>query len=229
MDGFIVSSLSEKSSLPFHQYSIFQWINQWTYWRSNIGKHIVLIKLWWGKRALASATRDISLLSHHASIFCNCKQFSLFLQVAYLGKLQSVSKFSDSAQVNVFVAINIVAFASTSINSNIKDLWEHSPTLKAFSFLVNNIRDVLLGWTSLDWATTTWTTLFESLLHGEYVFLLNEVHETSIRTLWQVHGCCEISPWIYQRLNHMSASFWSVAICFIYNYSCFNSSLPLIA
>ena len=148
--------------------------------------------------------------------------------MAYLCKLQSVLKLSGSAQVNVFVAINIVAFASTSINSNIKDLWEHSPTLKAFSFLVNNIRDVLLGWTSLDWATTTWTTLFESLLHGEYVFLLNEVHETSIRTLWQVHGCCEISPWIYQRLNHMSASFWSVVICYIYNSSCFNSSLPLI-
>ena len=170
MDGFIVSSLSEKSSLPFHQYSTFQWINQWTYWRSNIGKHIVLIKLWWGKRALASATRDISLLSHHASIFCNCKQFSLFLQVAYLGKLQSVSKFSDSAQVNVFVAINIVAFASTSINSNIKDLWDHSPPHKTFAFLINSIRDVLLGWKSLDWAKTIWTTLL-SLCYMEDMFL----------------------------------------------------------
>ena len=188
----------------------------------------MLIKLWWGKRALASASWDINLL-HYASIFCNCKQSSLFLQVAYLGKLQSVLKFSSSAQVNVFVAINIVAFASTSINSNIKDLWDHSAPLKAFPFLVNNIRDVLLGWKALDWAKTTWTTLFDSLLHGEYVSLLNEIHKTSVITLWQVHGCCEISPWIYQRLNHMSASFWSVVICYIYNSSCFNSSLPLIA
>jgi len=53
-------------------------------------------------------------ISHYAiMLFFSLKQFSPFLQVVYLGKLQCVFNFCDSGQASVFIAINIVIFAST--------------------------------------------------------------------------------------------------------------------
>lgn len=60
--------------------------------------------------------RRHGLISHYAIItFRDTKQLSLFLPVVYLGNLAGVSKFCDSAYVNIFIIINTVIFVSTSV------------------------------------------------------------------------------------------------------------------
>lgn len=60
-------------------------------------------------------------LSSYCAInsFHDLNQLSVFLPVVYLGNLEGVSKFCDSAHSHIFITINNVIVTSTLIKSKI--------------------------------------------------------------------------------------------------------------
>ena len=70
-------------------------------------KHILAMETWWRVKPLALVSGVMSFISHYAIMFFfSLKQFSPFLQVVYLGKLQCVFNFCDSGPTSAFIAIN---------------------------------------------------------------------------------------------------------------------------
>ena len=92
----------------------------------------------------------MSFISHYAIMFFfSLKQFSPFLQVVYLGKLQCVFNFCDSGPTSAFIAINTLYLSLLKLEIKQEGLWDHSPPSKTFPLVVNNLEDVFLRWKCL--------------------------------------------------------------------------------
>ena len=165
----------------------------------------------------------MNFLLHYAIIFyINLKQLAPFLQVIYLGKLEGFSKFCNSAQANVLIAINIILYAFSSIISKIRRVLRPIPPLisgKQLKECPYGMKDFCNG--LIPWELCSWV-----LCYFETVSLPIKIHEIAHKNNVAGTWFLLTGLWIYQISYHTSISFWSIVLRSIYNSSCFHSGLP---